>query len=536
MFIRKNFILALLLITLHATAQNHEYLLFLKNKGTAVSEKNVAAALSPLAISKHKQRGIAFSETDLPVNRAYVEAMRQKGVEVHLASRWLNMVHVTTFLSAEELKQTFPFIQSVQPFQSEVANARTETNIQLTTAGFGNTATQNNMLNLLCLHQNGFTGRGVFVAFFDIGFSGIDTIRAYDSARVQNRFVANRNFVNPDKNAFTNHYHGSLVFSTVGALWPDTFTGAAPGADFAFAVTEINNANDVHQEELNWLAAAEWADSLGVDIINSSLSYRTFAPGEGDYTDAQMDGKTAIITNAARWAASKGMIVVNSAGNEGSAKATTICAPCDADSILCVGSVDANKQYHSMSSVGPTATGKIKPDVTAMGANAACISDAGYITFTSGTSLSSPQIAGLAACLKQANPQRSSWEIMRAITVSGNHLNNPDNFYGYGVPDACRADSLLKTYNGISRDAAELKKRIQLYPTIVTENISVAINDPQLTTGVFSVIDMTGKKLLEMPLKNVAIQTISLNTLPSGFYVVQAELNSIPVYFKILKR
>ncbi len=536
MCLRKIFISPLLLLSLQATAQNNEYLLFLKNKGTAVSEKNVAAALSPLAINKHKQRGIAFSETDLPVNSVYVEAMRQQGVVVHLASRWLNMVHVTTSFSAEELKQTFPFIQSVQPFQNEVAHTRNETNAQLTTAGFGNSAPQNNMLNLQCLHQNGFTGHGVFVAFFDIGFSGIDTIRAYDSARVQNRFVANRNFVNPDKNAFTNHYHGSLVFSTVGALWPDTFTGVAPGADFAFAVTEINNTNDVHQEELNWLAAAEWADSLGVDIINSSLSYRTFAAGEGDYTDAQMDGKTAIVTNAARWAAAKGMIVVNSAGNEGSAKATTICAPCDADSILCVGSVDANKQYHSMSSVGPTATGKIKPDVTAMGANAACISDAGYITFTSGTSLSSPLIAGLAACLKQANPQRSSWEIMRAITVSGNHLNNPDNFYGYGVPDACRADSLLKTYNGISRDAAELKKRIQLYPTIVTDNVSIELFDPTPSIGAFTVIDISGRKLMETAISNKAHQTISLENLPPGFYLLQVEINTQPFYFRIVKK
>jgi subtilisin family serine protease len=537
MFTHKFFTLGLLLISLHGKAQNNQYLLFLTNKGSvAVSEKNAASALSPLAINKHKQRGIVFSETDLPVNTAYLQAMQHQGLIIHFASRWLNMVHVSTALTATQLLQIFPFIQSVQPLQGESTNTRTDADVPLTTAGFGSTATQNNMLNLLCLHQNGYTGRGVLVAFFDIGFLGVDTIKAYDSARVQNRFISNRNFVSPEKNAFSNHYHGSLVFSTVGALWPNTFIGAAPGADYAFAVTEINNANDVHQEELNWLAAAEWADSLGVDIINSSLSYRTFEPGQGDYTDAQMDGKTAIITNAARWAAAKGIIVVNSAGNEGSFKATTINAPCDADSILCVGGVDANKQYFSMSSIGPTATGKIKPDVVAMGSNTAVISDAGYITFASGTSFSSPLIAGLAACLKQANPQRSSWEIIRAITVSGNHLNNPDNFYGYGVPDACRADSLLKTYTGIAPTPDELKKRVLVYPTIVTDYLSIELTDPSLDVGAFTVFDISGKKLKSTTLINEALQIVSLDGLLPGFYLVQIELNSLPVNFRIVKK
>lgn len=459
-----------------AAAQSRTWVVYFKDKGAYKNLETAAAqCLSQRALEKRALRHIPLSVQDVPVSSAYLNQLQKEGATIELTSRWLNAALVTTEKPAREWVTKFEFVQQVLPLGSvsstESTISRSKLSIQtsaVSTTGvdYGNTLAQIAQLNLNCLHDKGHEGTGSLIAVFDTGFLGVDTISAFSHIFQQNRMVATRNFVNPAQSVYSTDLHGTMVFSVIAALRPGNFVGSAPGSSFALAITE-RLASETHQEEYNWLAAAEWADSLGADVIQSSLSYKYFDAGEGDYTDAQLDGKTAIITNAARWAASKGIIVVNSAGNDGTLQpplSNKISPPCDADSILAVGSVDANGNYHDISSRGNTADGRVKPDVVAMGRNTWILNNRGTALQNNGTSLSTPLISGLVACLRDANPQRSHWEIMRAVVVSSHRINNPDIFMGYGIPDACKADSLLKTFNAVPDENTWMQNRLGLFP------------------------------------------------------------------------
>ena len=494
-----------LLSGLHmAAAQPHTWVVYFKDKGTYKNLETAASqALSQRALEKRAQRHIPLTVQDVPVSSVYLSSIQNEGATVLLTSRWLNAAIFSTEKPAQEWAYKFEFVQQVLPLggdaSAESTISRTKLQIEpspvsTTRIDYGNTLAQISQLKLNCLHDKGHDGAGALIAVFDTGFLGVDTISAFSHIFQQNRMVATRNFVNPTQSVYSSDLHGTMVFSVIGALRPGNFVGAAPGASFALAITE-RLSSETHQEEYNWLAAAEWADSLGADVIQSSLSYKYFDAGEGDYSDAQLDGKTAIITNAARWAASKGIIVVNSAGNDGTLPpplSNKISPPCDADSILAVGSVDANGNYHDLSSRGNTADGRVKPDVVAMGRNTWILNNRGTALQNNGTSLSTPLISGLVACLREANPQRSYLEIMRAVVVSGHRFNNPDVFVGYGIPDACKADSLLKTYNSVSVENVRLQNKLGLFPNPANQTAQLVALDPAIKIKHAEVLSATG--------------------------------------------
>ncbi|MDX5345905.1 MAG: S8 family serine peptidase, partial [Hymenobacteraceae bacterium] len=330
-------------------------------------------------------------------------------------------------------------------------------------------------VNLSCLHDRGYQGRGSLIAVFDTGFPGVNLTAPFDSLRQQNRIVATGNFVSGGSAVYHSYEHGTNVLSIIAANQAGTYVGAAAQASFALAITE-NMASETHQEELNWAAAAEWADSLGADIIQSSLSYRYFDAGQGDYTDADLDGNTAIITVAADKAASKGILVVNSAGNDGMFTfplSPLISPPSDGDSVLTVGAVNGAGQYSPISSIGPTADGRVKPDVVARGANTPFITSGGSVGYTSGTSLSTPIVSGLAACLMQANPGATNMQVYQAIIRSASRYSNPNNQYGFGLPDACKADSLLKIITG-TKASLKQPEEVRIYPTSTASVVQVS--------------------------------------------------------------
>ncbi|MEZ4687971.1 MAG: S8 family serine peptidase [Bacteroidia bacterium] len=271
-----------------------------------------------------------------------------------------------------------------------------------------------------------------------------------------NKSVAWWDFVDNDSTVFREDDHGTNVMSTIGANLPGEMVGMAPHATFILARTE-DAGSETKQEEHNWVAALEWADSIGVDVIHSSLGYSEFDQGIGDYTYDDMDGNTAVITRAADLAARKGIIVTTSAGNEGSGSWHYITAPCDGDSVLCAGAINKRYRPSSFSSWGPSSDGRVKPDVTALGSRTTVASRRNYITASDGTSFSGPLIGGLVTCLVQAHPDRSNIDIIEAVRMSGDQYNAPDDRFGYGVPDAAFADSLLSNVKNIA--AAKIEGR-----------------------------------------------------------------------------
>lgn len=319
-------------------------------------------------------------------------------------------------------------------------------NLHAQSVDYGKATKQNEILNMDCLHDRGFTGKGVTIAHFDDGYDGFHNIDAFKYAYEEGYVKGNYDFVFDGPIPFEGvGSHGTNTVSVVHAYLPGQFVGTAYNANILLAHTE-DNRTEKHIEEKNWRKAVDWAIENGADIITSSLQYNTFDQGEGDYTYADLDGNTTIITKAADYAASKGILVVAIQGNFGNDKWHYLAAPGDADSVITVGALNIEKKKAGFSSYGPSADGRIKPDVMAVGWNTYVIDPNDVIRTSSGTSFAGPAIAGLAACLKEAHPQRSNMEIISAIRQSGDRYWTPnkDDGYGYGIPDACKADDLLR--------------------------------------------------------------------------------------------
>ena len=271
------------------------------------------------------------------------------------------------------------------------------------------------------------------IAVIDAGFPGVNTLSAFSRIRTNNKILGGYDFVNRNINFYTGDSHGTSVLSTIAGFVADQFVGTAPDASFYLFITE-DNTKETPLEESLWVEAAERADSLGVDIINTSLGYYTFDNPKHDYTYADMNGNKTFISRGAEIGFSRGMILVNAAGNEGAVAWKYIIAPADAKSVLAVGAVNASKVIASFSSFGPTADDRVKPDVLAHGQDVFVINAAGNIATSNGTSFASPVMAGVVACFWQKNPTKTNKEIIQIIKESAHLYNNPSPQYGYGIP------------------------------------------------------------------------------------------------------
>lgn len=430
---------------------------FLTDKGNYVEEQlqQPEKLLSPAALERRKANGIDITASDLPVAESYIKQLKVHSHKVVSSSRWLNAVVVELTPDCLEEVESLDFVKGLRPVQTLVSTATADEVDEGPVEpaypryihadspfDYGESTFQNNMLNITPLHARGITGKGVRVAIFDSGFSGVDTIDVFDSLWANNRIAYHWDFVENHDKVFNKHSHGTQVMSTIGANLPGEMVGMAPHATFLLCRTE-DARSESRQEEHNWVRALEVVDSLGVDVVHTSLGYSEFDDESENYTYDDLDGNTTVITRAADWAASKGIIVTTSAGNEGSGSWRYITAPCDADSVLCIGSINKVERLSRFSSVGPAADGRIKPDVVALGSRATVASPRNYITKADGTSFSGPLIGGFVACLKQAHPKRSNMDIIQAVKLSADQYPFPDNEMGYGIPDAVIADSLL---------------------------------------------------------------------------------------------
>jgi subtilisin family serine protease len=446
----------LLLTSLTVCQAQPEMWVFFTDKGTAVASQlaHPGDFLSPAAIAMRIDKGVALTEADLPVHAPYLDALRSAGYDVQGSSRWLNAAIVQADAEGAAALRQLDFVSGLRPMATFTRHATDEPSLPMEeTQGlglaYGAAEVQNNMLNIAPFHDRGFTGRGVRVAILDAGFPGVDTIAVFDSLRRDGRIIATYDFVDDTSFVYGANSHGTNVLSTIAANLPGKLVGTAPHVSVILCRTE-DAGSETEIEEKYFMQAVEFADSIGVDVLHASLGYTKFDDDIGSHKYEDLDGDMAIATRAVDMAAQRGIIVTISAGNEGSNSWRYIAVPCDADSILCVGAVDSEKVLASFSSVGPTADGRTKPDVVAMGSYTAVASPRGRIVNASGTSFSGPLMAGVMACLRQAHPERVNMDLIQAVRLSGDQSQFPDNEYGYGIPNVVMADSLLTNFSDLT--------------------------------------------------------------------------------------
>lgn len=418
-----------------------------------------AEFLAARAIDRRTRAGIAVVENDLPVNPAYLEKLKAMGAKIHNTSRWLNAATLLTDSTTAAQIATFPFVKKVEYIGWHIKprnkpNPPLKTRKPLTTSPkaesgdpiFGYATMQNSMLGTHFLYHLGHRGEGIWVAVMDGGFTNVDALPFFDSSAIHNRLFSGWDFVERDQNVFEDAAHGTSVLSVMAANLPGYFVGTAPDATYFCLKTE-DVGGELPVEEANWIAGAEWADSIGVDIINASLGYTVFSDTSLGHRYLQLDGRTAIGSRGATIAATKGMLICNSAGNSGDEPWHYIGVPADAPGVIAVGAVDFEGRRASFSSFGPTADGRIKPDLAAPGEMLITATTNGTdLGYSSGTSVASPMLVGGLAALWGAFPEKTAAEILDAALSSADQIIRPDNALGYGIPNLAFAYLRLGGY------------------------------------------------------------------------------------------
>lgn len=515
--------------------------IFFSDKGTATPEMlNAAeAALTPKAYQRrlrNRGAGNLVDHYDLPLNSQYVQEIAARVDRVRHKSRWLNAVSAEIRKSSLEDVAALPFVKKIDAVRKskmprpEVLEAPISSgkngNDGINVLDYGPSFTQNSQINVPALHNLGYDGSGVLVAMLDAGFNNLQ-----HEALIHLNILKTWDFVNGDSIVWDEPgqmgtgNHGTYTLSALAGFKENELIGPAYGADFVLAKTE-NTDYERHIEEDHWVAGAEWADSLGADIISSSLGYRDFDPGEPSYTWQDMDGNTAISTIGADIAASRGILVVNSAGNEGPASPpeNSIIAPSDGDSVMGIGAVNSSGTRSGFSSMGPTADGRIKPDVMAMGSSvvsASASNPQGYIT-VSGTSLSCPLVAGSAALVLQVNPSATNMDILEALRSTANNAGSPNNEYGWGIINAYNAAFSL---TGIASGENNLPENIELlpaYPNPFNPSTTIRYRIPEAGDISLTIFNLLGQKVAALVQGRQSAGEHQLTwdaaALPSGIY------------------
>ncbi|SES73919.1 S8 family serine peptidase [Prevotella sp. kh1p2] len=425
------------------------YRIYLKDKkGTPCSLRHPEQFLSERALQRRSHQGLEVDETDLPVSPVYLSALREAGFTIVSRSKWNNTV-VVRFPSAtaESAIRLLNFVRDAKRLYTYDGAAAKPTGRSFlkivepkdsftATTGYGKGEAQIRNLNGIRLHEAGFRGQGKLIAIQDAGFMNADSIAYLSNVNI----VDTRSFVYPVNNNLYDDTsdHGTMVLSCMAANVPGRLVGTAPEARYVLLRSEYTQAESLAEEDF-WAAAAEYADSLGVDVINSSLGYNVFDDKSTNHLYREQDGETALISRTASMLAGKGIILCNSAGNDGGNAWKKINFPADAKEILTVGALANDSTNAVFSSVGPSADGRVKPDVMAYGNPAAVINGRGHITRANGTSFSSPVTAGMVASLWSALPGKTAREIMELVRRSSSRFDAPDNIFGYGIPDYWKA-------------------------------------------------------------------------------------------------
>jgi subtilisin family serine protease len=427
---------------------------FKDKNGSPYTVGNPSAFLTAKSIARRTNQNIAIDVTDIPVNQTYINQVNATGAQVFQRSKWINAA-IVVVSNATQLGaiNSLTCVLSSSPvgrykrMTEDVISSPTISNhraAKTTSFNYGPSLTQNSMIGTDCMHDLGFRGENMMIAVIDAGFSQVNINQVFDSLRNENRLLGTRDFVAGNNSVFEDDSHGANVLSCIVGNSPGNLIGTGPKASVWLLRSEDVGSEKLIEEN-NWIVAIEFADSVGVDIANTSLGYNTFDNASNNHVYADLDGKTSEASIAATMAARKGMFLVHAAGNEGAGAWQFINIPSDADSICTVGAVNGSGVHSSFSSIGPTADGRIKPEVSTMGEGAYVCLPGYFFSAGNGTSYASPIMAGAVACLWQANPTTTNMQVLEAIKATASKSTNPDNQYGWGIPNMCAAHNYLIT-------------------------------------------------------------------------------------------
>ncbi|HEX9252168.1 MAG TPA: S8 family serine peptidase, partial [Ignavibacteriaceae bacterium] len=432
-------------LKMQSDVQSDKYLIwvYFTDKGNSIDEyyANLQSVVSKKSLDRRAKVLSAsniIDYSDIPVNQNYITLLISKGFELKQKSKWFNAV--SGYASQNEINQLalIPFVKKidivgtyakkiddVELNSSEYLNDNPEQPEGINSLNYGNSFTQLNQINVPAVHDSGFTGAGVMICVMDAGFANL-THEAFSNMNI----AAMYDFV-AGSPIMVGHSHGTATLSLIGGFKEGQLIGPAYGATFLLARTENDPGSETPQEEDNWIAAMEWADSIGVDVTSTSLGYLEWDPPFTSYTWEDMDGNTARITIAADYAVNLGITVVNSAGNDGyNSSHNTLGAPADGDSVITIGAINSSGIRAYFSSVGPTADGRIKPDLMAMGEfNYYARTTGNLYGNGDGTSFSCPLVAGVCALLLQKNPALTPMEVLQLLRSTATQSNSPDNLY-----------------------------------------------------------------------------------------------------------
>ena len=528
------------------SAEEQKRLIYFTDKThTPYTVAEPLAFLSPKSLERRQRQRISLSPRDLPVDPAYVYALKERGVKVWYTSRWFNAAVVQC--TEEQLAQleSLPFVRSSRTLnriatdhtlkqqallKSDQAALAQRFTTTLESRDYGPAFHQADMLGAVELHAAGFRGEGMTIAVFDAGFPAVNTIDAFSHLYQHDQLKGTFDFVQKQEHVYGANTHGTAVLSTMAAYAPGKYIGTAYKANYLLLRTE-DAATEHNIEEINWLLAAEYADSAGADIINSSLGYTTFDAPSKSYTYEEMDGNTTLVSRAADYAAATGMLVVVSAGNDGNKTWRYIASPADADSVLTVGAVDSLGVKASFSSFGPTADGRTKPDVVAMGLNAYFLGTAGTVVKGNGTSFSGPIMAGFAAGLWQANYDKTNYEMIRLLRQIGSNAATPDNNIGYGIPNYTRTVT--------SVPAIPARESVLITNPVGNEEVVLTLGEQWAKqAATLQVFDATGKLVYSQNLQpNTYKHTLKLQPqlLKSGLYLCRIRSGSLSTTVRFVK-
>ncbi len=516
------------------------YWVQLKDKnGTAFQLDHPEAFLSQRAIDRRNRQHIVIDETDLPVSSVYLDSLKKLGLEIVHTSKWLNGLTVRTSDTAliKQL-QALAFVGNVELTRpanllKSVQHKFSDEEVSYDAANYGNAISQLTQLNGQYLHRQGFRGKGIQIAILDAGFWHVDEIMAFDSLRASNRILGTHDFVDPKSDIYQQHSHGMSVLSCMGGNQPNDLIGTAPDASFYLFRSEDTSSEYLIEED-NWVAAAEMADSVGVDVINSSLGYYEFEDPKMNHSYSDLDGKSSRATQAANMAFRKGILVFNSAGNEGNDVWKRIIVPSDGENVIAVGAVDKSGIRASFSSVGPAFGGAVKPNVVALGSSTYLVTGSGILGYSSGTSFSSPVLAGMGACLLQSNPYANVSQLKMAIEQSAHLYNAPDSLLGYGIPDFEKADNYLKL--NFSNDLKS-ETGILVSPNPFSEYLLIENQNQRLGENcTISIFNLQGNCLYQSTFKTTAeVLVNNLSNLPQGMLILSIRSGGKEERVKLLK-
>jgi len=539
----KKLLILLSLICVQASwAQTQDAWVFFADKENVQNAiNNPISILTQEAIDRKQLHNVVIDERDVPVNEAYITQIKNaSGITVFAKSKWMNCVYVQGSQANIEALTNLSFVTSIEwadkdlNFPTPSNGKNNETTEVVPSNGrivydYGQAANQIEMIRGDFLHEEDFTGAGMIIAVMDSGFPDFATNPGFAHIINENRLLGTYDFFSRTTDVTGTGSHGVRTTSDIGGFLENEFVGTAPDASFYLFRTEYG-PDENPREEAWWVEALERADSLGVDLVNTSLGYQDYDNANYDHSYEDLDGVTTFAARGANIAFDKGMLLVTSGGNDGNGFGT-VATPADALGVLAVGAVDFDGNYADFSSRGPTVDGRIKPDVMAQGQSSAVINTSGNVDFSSGTSFSSPIITGAIACLWQSRPATTNSEIMQIVRESAHLFDTPTDEMGYGIPNFEDAYTILQSLNV---EDAFLSKNFAVYPNPVQDVLFVSF-PMDISIARVQIYNVLGDEVLQETVVANANQ-VDVSALASGIYIATISSEGSRNSFKIVKQ